>query len=355
MRNKLIFQQKVTIALFMCLFANGVFAQQDSRELGQPVSTKKTQDMPMDHSAMDKTTSSEMTGMEAKDYPTMQQNMSDDNEILMDQPAMKQPETMSGISQFKIPDKSSTAPTDARDPNIYSNGLTLDSGVYALPGPRTLILADEHSFGTVLFNRLEYADGRSKNSGNVAQYDMQAWYGGTYNQLVLKSEGQAANSKLLESETQILWGHAISTFWDLQTGLKFDTSEGPSRQWVTIGLQGLAPYWFEVSSNISFDKEGRSALSIEAEYELLITQRLIIQPRILVSAYGKDDAQTGVGKGLSSLTAGIRMRYEFNRKFAPYVGIEWTGQYGNTADFRKLEGSSTSETQLVVGIRFWFQ
>jgi copper resistance protein B len=355
MRNKLIFQQKVTIALFMCLFANGLFAQQDSRELGQPVSTKKTQDMPMDHSAMDKTKSSEMTGMEAKDYPKMQQNMSDDKEMLMDQPVMKQPETMPGMSQFKIPDKSSTAPTDARDPNIYSNGLTLDSGVYALPGPRTLILADEHSFGTVLFNRLEYADGRSKNSGNVAQYDMQAWYGGTYNQLVLKSEAQAANSTLLESETQILWGHAISTFWDLQTGLKFDTSEGPSRQWVTIGLQGLAPYWFEVSSNISFDKEGRSALSLEAEYELLITQRLIIQPRILVSAYGKDDAQTGVGKGLSSITAGIRMRYEFNRQFAPYVGVEWTGQYGNTANFRKLEGSPIKETQWVAGVRFWFQ
>jgi copper resistance protein B len=355
MRNKLMFQKSLTFAALIYVFASSALAQQDSNDLDQPTSIKMSQDNPMDHTAMHNTASSDTKGIEAKDHSKMQQNMTGDKEMPMDKPAINQPQTMSEMSQTNMPSKSSTAPTDARDPNAYSNGLTLDTGVYALPGPRTLILADEHSFGTILFNRLEYADGRSKNSDNIAEYDMQAWYGGTYDQLVIKSEGQVANNKLLESETQILWGHAISTFWDLQTGLKFDTSEGPSRQWLTIGLQGLAPYWFEVNSNISVDNEGHSALSLEAEYELLITQRIVVQPRVLVTAYGKDDTQTGAGKGLSSLTAGIRMRYEFNRKFAPYVGVEWTGQYGNTADFRKLEGSSTSDTQLVAGIRFWFQ
>jgi copper resistance protein B len=304
-------------------------------------------DTPMDHSGM-----SEMDSMQGMDHSNMQHKDADNADTPMDHSGMSGMDSMQGMD---MSNHSNTPPADARDPHVYSDGLTLDSGAYALPGPRQLKMADEHAFWAVLFDRFEYADGLSKGLGNATQYDMQTWYGSSYDRLVIKSEGEIVESKLEGSENQVLWGHAISTFWDTQLGVRFDTSEGPSRQWLSFGFQGLAPYWFEVASNLSVGSGGRTALDLSAEYELLISQRLILQPRVVVSAYGKDDVQNGVGKGLSSIIAGIRMRYEFNRQFAPYVGVEWTGQYGNTADFSKLDGRSTKQTQWVAGIRFWFQ
>ena len=263
-------------------------------------------------------------------------------------------QSMQEMDHSKMPDKSDIAPENRRDPHAYSNGLTLDSGAFALPGERQLVLADEHTFWSVLFNRFEYADGLSKGLGNAKQYDMQGWYGKDYNRLVVKLEGEIVDNKLEGSESQILWGHAFTKFWDTQLGVRFDTSEGPSKEWLVFGVQGLAPYWFEVNTSLSVGAEGRTAFDLEAEYELLITQRLILQPRVVLSAYGKDDSENGVGKGLSSVTTGLRLRYEFSRELAPYLGIEWTGKYGNTADFTKLEGGSTKQTQWVAGIRFLF-
>ena len=314
----------------------------------------------MDHSKMqqenadkadmskDKSAISGMDAMHGMDRSKMQQKNADEADMPMDQ------NSMSGMDSMQGMDMSNTPPPDARDPHAYSDGLTLDSGAFALPGPRQLKMADEHAFWAVTFNRFEYADGLSSSLGSVSQYDAQAWYGNSYERLVIKAEGELTDNKLAESETQILWGHAISTFWDSQIGLRFDSSEGPSRQWLTFGVQGLAPYWFEVDTSLSVGPEGRTAFNLEAEYELLITQRLILQPRFVVSAFGKDDPENGVGKGLSSLTTGIRLRYEFSRQFAPYLGVEWTGQYGNTADFSKLTNQPVRRTQWVAGIRFWF-
>tara|TARA_R110001606_G_scaffold288212_4_gene436374 strand:- start:5020 stop:6084 length:1065 start_codon:yes stop_codon:yes gene_type:complete len=294
-------------------------------------STKADSSMPMDHSKMDMGDGQDGTDVE--------------NSMPMDHSKMD----MGGVQA-----QGGDAPAKARDPHAYSGGYNLDSGAYALPGPRELVLADEHTFWAVLFDRLEYSDGLSRGVDGAGQYDMQAWYGLDYDRLVVKAEGELVDNSVQESETELLWGHAISTFWDSQLGVKLDTAEGPSRQWLALGIQGLAPYWFEVDANLYVGSQGHVAISVEAEYELLITQRLILQPRVAVSAFSKDDLENGVGKGLSSVTAGLRLRYEFSRKFAPYLGVEWTGQYGNTADLATLEGKPTRQTQVVAGARFWF-
>tara|TARA_R110001592_G_scaffold216857_3_gene470470 strand:+ start:12873 stop:14003 length:1131 start_codon:yes stop_codon:yes gene_type:complete len=316
-------------------------------------STKTDNSMPMDHSKMDMGDGQD--GTEAENSMPMDHSKMDmgdgqdgteaENSMPMDHSKMD----MGGVQA-----QGGDAPAKARDPHAYSGGYNLDSGAYALPGPRELVLADEHTFWAVLFDRLEYSDGLSRGVDGAGQYDMQAWYGLDYDRLVVKAEGELVDNSVQESETELLWGHAISTFWDSQLGVKLDTAEGPSRQWLALGIQGLAPYWFEVDANLYAGSQGRVAISVEAEYELLITQRLILQPRVAVSAFSKDDLENGVGKGLSSVTAGLRLRYEFSRKFAPYLGVEWTGQYGNTADLATLEGKPTRQTQVVAGARFWF-
>ena len=243
-----------------------------------------------------------------------------------------------------------SAPADARDPHAYSDGYTLTEGPYAQPGPRQLKLADEHAFWSVLGDRLEYQE-----DSESTVYDVQAWYGTTYDRLVIKAEGDVADGTLEESSTELLWGHALNAYFDTQFGVRLDQfNDGKDRQWLAFGVQGLAPYWFEVDVTAYVSDDGRTALSAEAEYELLLTQKLILQPRAELNLYGKDDAENGLGSGLSDLAVGLRLRYEFSRQFAPYIGVEWTDTYGDTADYRRAAGQDTSGTQFVAGLRFWF-
>lgn len=243
-----------------------------------------------------------------------------------------------------------SAPADARDPHAYSDGYTLTEGPYAQPGPRQLKLADEHAFWSVLGDRLEYQE-----DSESTVYDVQAWYGTTYDRLVIKAEGDVADGTLEESSTELLWGHALNAYFDTQFGVRLDQfNEGKDRQWLAFGVQGLAPYWFEVDVTAYVGDDGRTALSAESEYELLLTQRLILQPRAELNLYGKDDAENGLGSGLSDLAVGLRLRYEFSRQFSPYIGVEWTDTYGDTADYRRAAGQDTSGTQFVAGLRFWF-
>jgi copper resistance protein B len=243
-----------------------------------------------------------------------------------------------------------SAPADARDPHAYSDGYTLTEGPYAQPGPRQLKLADEHAFWSILGDRLEYQE-----DSDSTVYDVQAWYGTTYDRFVIKAEGDIADGTLEESSTDLLWGHAFNAFFDTQLGVRLDQyDEGKDRQWLAFGVQGLAPYWFELDVTAYVGDDGRTSLSAEAEYELLLTQKLILQPRAELNLYGKNDAENGLGSGLSDLAVGLRLRYEFSRQFAPYIGVEWTDTYGDTADYRRAVGQDTSGTQFVAGLRFWF-
>lgn len=243
------------------------------------------------------------------------------------------------------------APAGARDPHGYSGGYTLEKGPYSSPATPRLKLADEHIFASVLIDRLERGYGRDSND---TVYDGQAWFGNTYNRLVIKAEGDVAQGKLHEARTELLWGHAIATFWDAQLGVRHDSGTGPERSWLALGVQGLAPYWFEVDAAAYIGENGRTALRLEAEYELLLTQKLILQPRIDVNYYGKSDPGREIGKGLSSGNIGLRLRYEITRQFAPYIGVERVNKFGDTADLARADGTRTEETRWVAGVRIWF-
>ena len=261
-------------------------------------------------------------------------------------PAMDHSKMGSGDMQAQGGD----APANARDPHAYSSGYTLTEGPYALEAPTRLTLADEYSFWSVLGDRLEY-----NNDENSTVFDVQAWYGTTFDRAVVKTEGDIVRGSLEESQTDLLWSHAVSAYWDTQLGVRFDQyDQGQNRQWLAFGFQGLAPYWFEVDISAYLGENGRTAISAEAEYELLLTQRWVLQSRIEMGLNGKDDEINGVGKGLSSLSAGIRLRYEFSRQFAPYIGVEWSRKFGNTADFARAENEETSNSSVVAGLRFWF-
>lgn len=236
-----------------------------------------------------------------------------------------------------------SAPADARDPHAYSGGYDF--------GPMKLRLADQHNFLSVLVDSLEAM--RTSDSTSM-EYDLQAWYGRTYDRVVFKAEGDADDGRLEDARTELLWGHAIASYWDAQLGVRYDSGEGLDRAWLAFGIQGLAPYWFEVDAAAYLGDEGRTALRLDAEYELLLTQKLILQPKVEMNLYGKSDPERDLGSGLSDVSVALRLRYEIWREFAPYIGIERLRKFGDTADFARATGRDTGETRLLAGLRFWF-
>ena len=152
----------------------------------------------------------------------------------------------------------------------------------------------------------------------------------------------------------MLWGKPVDAWWDLVAGVRQDIGAGPDRTWLALGVQGLAPYKFEISATAYLGDGGRSAASLEAEYEVLLTNKLILQPVVEATLYGRDDPALGIGSGLSEVEAGLRLRYEFRREIAPYVGYEWSRQFGKTADFARDAGEPVQDHHWVAGVRFWF-
>lgn len=245
-----------------------------------------------------------------------------------------------------------SAPADARDPHAYSGGFVRNEGQYALDPRHRLRMSDEHLFASFRMDKLEYVRAKGDEWG---AYEGQAWFGSTFNRLVLKGEGEFADGKMHESRTEVLWGHAVSPFWDAQLGARFDYGRGePSRQWLAFGVQGLAPYWFELDATAYLGSGGRTALRFSAEYDLLLTQKLYLQPAMEVNFYGKDDPERDIGQGLSDGKIGLRLKYEVTRQFVPYIGVEWASKFGKTADMARDAGSARQETRFVAGVSFWF-
>ncbi len=195
--------------------------------------------------------------------------------------------------------------------------------------------------------------GRVDNT-NVTSWEGGLWIGKDLNKLWIMSEGERAAGETEGSENRLLYSRAISPFWDLQAGLRHDTVPGESRNYANIGIHGLAPYYFETDANISFGENEQVKLNARLEYEMMLTQKLVLSPEIEFNAYAKDDAAMGVASGLSNIGAGLRLRYEIKREFAPYIGINWGKKFGGTADLATADGGDASETMFVVGVRAWY-
>lgn len=202
-----------------------------------------------------------------------------------------------------------------------------------------------------LLDRLEVSDA---DDGTALGWEASAWIGGDIQRLWLRSEGEAVDGRIEHGDVEVLYGRSVRAWWDVVAGVRQDVGAGPSRTWAAIGVQGLAPYKFEVAATAYLGQGGRTALRAEAEYDTLLTNQLILQWRAEVNAHGKNDALAGVGAGLSTVEAGARLRYEITRQFAPYIGIEHDRAFGNTADFRRNAGHGAGDTRLVAGVRVWF-
>ena len=202
------------------------------------------------------------------------------------------------------------------------------------------------------FDLAEFVVHEGKNS---YRWDGEAWFGGDINRFVFKYEGEGEfNGPLDDMELFGVYSRAISPYWNLQTGIRYDVRPGPSRTYAVIGIEGLAPYWFELTAAAFVSNKGEVRGRIEGTYDLRITQRLILQPRLEANLSAQTTPELGVGSGLSNLELGARLRYEIKRELAPYIGFEWIRQFGKSARFSRAAGGLVSDPHFVMGLRLWF-
>ncbi|WP_342245442.1 copper resistance protein B [Pseudomonas sp. OTU5201] len=202
-----------------------------------------------------------------------------------------------------------------------------------------------------LMDQLEYQDA---DDASVLSWDASAWIGSDINRLWLRSEGERSNGTTEEAEVQALYGRAVSPWWELVAGVRQDFKPGSPQTWAAFGAQGMPVYGLETKATAYLGESSQSAMRLEAEYDILLTNRLILQPLAEVNLYGRNDHERGVGSGLANTELGLRLRYEIVPQFAPYVGVTWNRNYGNTADFAREEGEDNDEARLVAGVRLWF-
>ena len=214
---------------------------------------------------------------------------------------------------------------------------------------------DTSRFAKVMLDQLEWRNG-GMNEGR-AVWDAQGYYGGDYDKLWIKTEGKYVSqgrTGVHDADVEVLWDRVISTWWNVQAGGRQDFGTGQSRTWAAIGIQGLAPQWFQTEASVYASDGGRTAARLKAQYELLLTQRLVLQPFAEANFYGHSDPAHEIGSGLSDLEISVRLRYEAYRQFAPYVGVVWLRRFGGTADLVRAAGGEDSDLELTAGLRVWF-
>jgi copper resistance protein B len=217
------------------------------------------------------------------------------------------------------------------------------------PGEAEHVVHDRAIRAFVLVDQLEWLAGRDQSAG----WDAKGWIGRDVDRFWFRTEGEAGADRLNRTETHLFYGRAISPWWELVAGVRADDGPGPMRTWAAVGVQGLAPYWFEVEATGYVGAAGRTHARLEVKYELLVTNRAILQPLIEVEIYGKDDPERQIGAGLSSADIGVRVRYEVKRELAAYLGVLWSRTFFGTADLARASGQEPNHTRLVAGVRFW--
>lgn len=203
----------------------------------------------------------------------------------------------------------------------------------------------------VLFDQLEWQSG---GGSDAFSWDSKGWIGQDRNRLWFRTEGERAAQRNEQAQVNLLYGRAIARWWDITAGVRLDPLPDTTRTALALGVQGLAPYMFEVEASAYIEPSGRTHIRFEGAYDLLITNRLVVQPLVEFEVYGRPDPERRLGAGLTTGELGLRLRYQFRREIAPYVGVVWTRKFFGTSDLARVAGDAVAGTRLAVGFRTWF-
>ncbi|HEY2051410.1 MAG TPA: copper resistance protein B [Caulobacteraceae bacterium] len=202
---------------------------------------------------------------------------------------------------------------------------------------------------------VEQLEARLGNGGADLRWETQGWVGTDEWKLWVRDEGERlSEGRVEDGQLEAFIAKPISTYWNVLVGGRYDLDSGPGRGWAAVGIEGLAPRFFNVSATAYAGPQGLAG-KIEVYYDQLITNRLILEPQAEFDLYSQNDPARKVGAGLSDIDAGIRLRYEITRKIAPYIGVAWQPVFGRTADYAHAAGEDTGPAvRFAIGITSWF-
>lgn len=249
-------------------------------------------------------------------------------------------------------DHSAPQPLSAPDATPHAADLYFDPAEMARAREQMRIENGQVITHALIIEQLEatFDDGREGYA-----WAAQGWYGGDIHRFWWKSEGEGAIAGELETaELQLLYSRAVTPYFDVQAGIRQSYAHDRDRTDFVLGVQGLAPYWFEVGAEAFLSTEGELTARAEAEYDLRLTQRLILQPSAEIHLAAQDAPALGLGAGFTDIELSLRLRYEFNRRFAPYIGLEWASALGETRSMRQAGGGDAEAARALIGVRAWF-
>jgi copper resistance protein B len=196
------------------------------------------------------------------------------------------------------------------------------------------------------------------NGLDTGTWDLEGWAGGDTNRLWLQSEGTITDGKTEAAELWALYSRHVTPYWDAQVGLRTDAAPdlpgGQAHTFLAAGVTGLAPYFVDTQAHLFLRDDGALSGRLRYETDWLITQRLILKPRLELNVSDRNDAIEGLGSGLTDASIDLQTRYEIRREFAPYVDLSYRQKFGQTADYARLRDEKPTETRLSFGIRWMF-
>lgn len=230
--------------------------------------------------------------------------------------------------------------------------IALAVALVAVSGPARAANMDDMIVTYFQADQLEY---RAGDGHDVVAWDVNAWIGNDDHRLAFKSKGEDPVGKRLEkAELQFLYRRPVSDFFDINVGMRHDLRPDPDRTYAVFGLQGMAKQFVETDASLFVSETGDVSLRLEAEVDWLLTQRLVLQPKVEAEAAFSEDRRIHSGAGLNKIEAGLRLKYEIRRELAPYVGVVYERKFGSTAAFARDEGEEGDALRAVAGISFWF-
>ena len=300
----------------------------DHSAMGHDTPVPAAPAQPVDHSTMDHSAMGHDVPVPAEPAQPVDHSTMDHSAMGHDAPSSAPTEPLTPIPRLTAADRAAAIPP-AHDHPVHDNGI--------------------HHY--LLFNRLEAWDA---DRGTGMQWEGQGWIGTDLDRVWLRSEGERVDGHTESADLEVLYGRSVTPWWDVVGGVRHDFAPGGSQDFLALGVIGLAPYMFEVEATAYLGGSGRTEARVEVEYELLLTNRLILQPLVEASVFGYSDERRGIGSGLGVVETGLRLRYEMHRRFAPYVGVVRERAFGRTAELRRDDGEDTDDTRVVAGVRIWF-
>jgi copper resistance protein B len=247
--------------------------------------------------------------------------------------------------------------TWGRDPWLGRHALLVLGALVLWPSSASAELGDPPLNRYILFEELEYG---FNNGANPLSWDSTSWVGGDWNRVWFKTEGEVSTvEREVEGEAQLLYSRLTAPFLELQVGVRGDlvAAEGQAtdgRGHLVLGLDALAPFWFEIESAVFISQRGDVSFRLRTTYDLYITQRLVARPSLEVNVAVQAVPEFGVGAGFNDLQLGLRVGYQIVRELMPYIGVQWNRAFAETADLRRDAGGRASDVQGVAGLSFWF-